>query len=168
LIKNGRTSEAWNILKDVQKDAAGTPLIEMINVEYMSALLSFEDNKYDQALQIFRKINNELPEVAEPKYFYAITLLKTGNISEAIQEFQRLSMWPNTSDNYFLGSVPGAQFDWPVPAVKSLYWLGIAYANQGNKEKSTAEFKKFLEIWKSADFNSAEINDAKMQLKKLE
>ena len=168
LFKNGRSAEAWNILKEVQKDVNNVSLPEKISVEYLSALLSYEDNKYDQALQTFRKIKSELPVVAEPEYFYAITLLKTGQTSEAIQEFQRMSYWPNTNDNFFLGSIPGAQPDWPVPAVKSHYWLGIAYAYQGNKDKSIAEFKKFLDIWKDADFSSPEVNDAKLQLKKLE
>jgi len=168
LIKNGRSADAWNIHKELQKDADNVSVPEKITVEYLSALLSFEDNKYNRALQIFRKINSELPAIAEPKFFYAITLLKTGHISDAIQEFRRTSDWPGTNDNFLLSLIPGALLDWPVPAVKSHYWLGIAYATQGNKDKSVAEFKKFLEIWKDADFNSPEIVDAKLQLNKLE
>ena len=48
------------------------------------------------------------------------------------------------------------------------YWLGVAYEQQGNKEKAINEYKKFMDIWKDADFNSPEMKDAKTRVAKLE
>jgi serine/threonine protein kinase len=167
LIKNGKSSETHSILDQILKDVNGvSPLLQVV-VDYSSALVSYEEEKYDQALDTFRKVFQSIPPNHEPNIFYGITLLKTGQTLEAISEFQRLIFWPQFSDVYFLPGVPGADLDWPVPQVKAHYWLGVAYEKQGNKNKALNEYKKFLEIWKDADFNSPEIKDAKMRSAKL-
>jgi len=76
--------------------------------------------------------------------------------------------WPQGIDLYIVSGIPGADLDWPVPQVKAHYWLGVAYEKQGDKNKALAEYKKFLDIWKDADFNSPEMKDAKVRVAKLE
>jgi hypothetical protein len=67
-----------------------------------------------------------------------------------------------------LNSLPGTELDWPVPAVKAHYWLGVAYEKLGEKEKAATEYRTFLEIWKDADFKSAELVDAQVRLVSLD
>lgn len=76
-----------------------------------------------------------------------------------------MALWPNSI--FILEEIPGAAAYWPIPAVKAHYWLGVAYELQGKKNKSIKEFRKFIEIWKDADFKSPELNDAKARILKL-
>ena len=167
LIKNGKSSEAHGVLDEMQKDVNGVSPILQVTADYSSALVSFEEGKYDQALETFRKVFQALPPNHEPNIFYGITLFKTGQTSEAISEFQRLMFWSQNTDLYILFGIPGADLDWPVPQIKAHYWLGVAYEKQGDKNKALTEYKKFLGIWKDADFNSPEIKDAKVRVDKL-
>ena len=103
-----------------------------------------------------------------PQYFYAVTLLKTGNISGAINEFQRMSRQvPIGFHNAFRLDFLPTFFYWPVAVVKSHYWLGLAYEQKGSKAEAIKEYQTFLNIWKDADFDSPELKDAKSRLSKL-
>ena len=168
LIKNGKSYEAHTVLNNLENDVSGIPGLAGVTADYTRALISFEEEKIEPALDGFRKVIQALPPNHEPNIFYGIALLKTGQTSEAITELQKLSYWPPNNDIYILRGRPGADLDWPVPAVKAHYWLGVAYAQQGNKEKAEAEFKKFLDTWKDADFTSPELKDAKIQIQKFQ
>ncbi len=167
LAKNGKSSEAKNMINSLENDVKGKSLLLQITADYASALVSFEENKFDQALETFGKVMQALPPNHEPNIFYGVTLLKTGQTSEAIGEFQHLLYEPGNNDVYILKGFPGNDFYWPIPQVKAHYWLGVAYEKQGDKNKAISEYKKFLDIWKDADFNSPEISDAKVRLAKL-
>ncbi|HSD64380.1 MAG TPA: protein kinase [Ignavibacteriaceae bacterium] len=167
LIKNGKSAEAQSVLDDIQKDVKNVTPILQVTADYSAALFSYEEGKYDLAIQKYRKVIQELPPNYEPNIFYAVTLLKTGQLSEAITELKRICEWPQNGDNFIIPFIPGAEYDWPIPAVKAHYWLGIAYEKQGNKQNALSEYKKFLEIWKDADFTSPELNDAKERIAKL-
>lgn len=167
LVKNGKSSEAHSVLDDMQKDIIGRSPALQLTAEYSSALVLLEEGKNELALEKFRKVFQSLPPNHEPNIFYAITLLKNSQTSEAISEFQRLMFWPRNDDVLILRGIPGADLDWPVPQIKTHYWLGVAYEKQGDKNKALTEYKKFLDIWKNADFKSPEINGAKAQIEKL-
>ena len=168
LIKNDKSLEAYNMIDGIEKDVNGVSPLLQFTADYSSALVSYEDGEYDKALETFRKVFQALPPNHEPNIFYGITLFKTGQTSEAIYEFQRIMSWPQGIDLYIVSGIPGADLDWPVPQVKAHYWLGVAYEKQGDKNKALAEYKKFLDIWKDADFNSPEMKDAKVRVAKLE
>jgi len=99
--------------------------------------------------------------------FYSICLLKCGQLSKAAYEFRRLAYWPGNGSIYLFGDVIGAIAYWPVQAVRSHYWLGVIYEQQGKKEEAVNEYRKFLDTWKDADFESPEINDANKRVIKL-
>ena len=168
LIKNGKSSEAHSVLNNLRNDVSGVPGLLRITADYTNALISLEEGKNEPALEGFRKVIQALPPNHEPNIFYSIALLRAGQTSDAIDELQQLRDWPANSDIYILDGLPGIDLDWPAPAVKAHYWLGVAFEKQGNKEKAVAEFKNFLDIWKEADFTSPELKDAKIQIQKLE
>ena len=169
LMKNGKSIEAKKMLNTIQKDVSDRSTVLQIYADYSSALLSFEEKKYDLALQKFKKAFSKLPPNHEPNFFYAVTLLKCGQLSEAIKEFNRLLYWPAVAvGNYLLFVLPGSVDYWHIPAVKAHYWLGVAYENQGRYDKAIKEYDKFLDIWKDADFASLELTDAKTRVLKLE
>jgi tetratricopeptide (TPR) repeat protein len=119
------------------------------------------------ALKQFKKAFSILPPNHEPNFFYSVCLLKCRYLSEAVNEFQRLIYWPANGSLYLFGNVIGSIAYWPVQAVKAHYWLGVAYEQQGKKKEAVKEYKKFLEIWKDADFDSPEITDANRRVLKL-
>ncbi|HKJ81764.1 MAG TPA: tetratricopeptide repeat protein, partial [Ignavibacteriaceae bacterium] len=168
LVKNGKLSEADNLVNEIKKDVKNTYSSLQLQADYISALVIFEEGKYTAALEQFSKVVNKLPPNHEPNIFYAISLLKNGQIPAAENELNRLVYWPSTNDLYLVGFIPGEVTFWPIQSVKARYWLGVAYEQLGKKEKAITEYKKFLNIWKDADFNSSEIKDAKVKLAKLE
>ena len=104
-----------------------------------------------------------------PLYHHALSLLKTGHTQEAIQEFERLTTWVALGNPYFdLDYLTFNEYQATgIAAVKAHYWLGVAYEQQGQKDQAIKEYQKFLDIWKDADFKSADISDAKIRLTKL-
>ena len=168
LVKNGKAAEAENLLQNMQKDLAGSPPATQVRLMFASALIYFDEGKYSIALDEFKKAYQILPPNHGPNIFYAICLLKNGQTSDAVNELQRLVYWPATSDNYLLPGIPGAIGYWPIQSVKAHYWLGVAYEQQGYKDKAINEYKKFLDIWKDADFKSPEVADARQQITKLQ
>ena len=165
---NMKISEAETQLDDLLKDITlnNSPYTQAI-AKYFSAIISFQEGKYELALEKFKKVYSLLPPNHEPNIFFAITLLKSGHIPEAITELQRLKYWAGNQETYILLNVPGNFGDWPIPQVKAHYWLGVAYERQGKKDNAIKEFNRFLDIWKDADFKSAEIIDAKARVAKL-
>ena len=167
LAKNGKSSESHTVLSGLSNDVRGkAPLFE-VTADYASALVALEEGNDGPSVEKFRKVFQALPPNHEPNIFFGIALLKTGQIEEAVAEFQRLQYWPQSSDLYLLQGIPGADLDWPVPQVKAHYWLGVAYARQGNRDQAIKEYETFLNIWKDADFKSNELADARTRLAKL-
>jgi serine/threonine protein kinase/tetratricopeptide (TPR) repeat protein len=167
LAKLGRYSEAYKLLDSIRTDIAGiTPRLQ-VSAEYLSAIISLEEGNNEIALKQFKKAINILPPNHEPNFFYSVCLLKCGHLPEAVSEFQRLIYWPGTGSNYLFGDVIGSIAYWPIQTVKAHYWLGVAFEQQGKKEEAIKEYKKFLDIWKDADFDSPEITDANKRVLRL-
>ncbi len=168
LAKNGDFNAADKLINSIQSDVKDeTPLLHFM-ANYASGLVFFEEGKVEQACDKFTDAFSKMPPNHEPNIFYGISLLKTGMTSDAIKEFRLLLYWPANGEMYFFNTLPGSETEWPIPAVRAHYWLGVAYEKQGRMDDALKEYKKFLEIWKGADFVSAEIKDAKKRVAKLE
>ena len=167
LAKLERYSEAYKLLDSIRNDITGTTPRLQVSADYLSAIISFEEGNYKMALKKFEKALDILPLNHEPNIFYSVCLLKCGYLSKAITEFKRLIYWPGNVSNYLLGDMIGAMAYWPVQAVKAHYWLGVAYEEQIKREEAINEYKKFLDLWKDADFESPEINVANKRVLKL-
>ena len=101
-----------------------------------------------------------------PSIYFAVSLLKCDKVPEAIELLQRLTDFPPLY-GLSIGAIPGYFEQWPIPAVKAHYWLGVAFEKQGKTDKAKIEYTKFLDIWKEADFISPELRDAKERVSKL-
>jgi tetratricopeptide (TPR) repeat protein len=89
-------------------------------------------------------------------------------VKEAVAEFDLLSRSaPIEFELYDNPQLAMAEYRIPIGAVKAHYWLGVAYEQQGQKDKAVKSYETFLDIWKNADFKSPEIADAKARLSKL-
>ncbi|HEU4437352.1 MAG TPA: tetratricopeptide repeat protein, partial [candidate division Zixibacteria bacterium] len=166
-VKNGDSKAAYKVMEELKKDLAKNPRRWQPSYDYLSGVLAFEEGKYELALEQFQKALKPLFPMGAPQYYYALCLLKTGRLREAIAELERMTWWTFIStDNLNFNFLP-IQRHWSVTSVKAHYWLGVAYEQQGDKEKAKKEYETFLDIWKDADFNSPELADAKGRLAKL-
>jgi len=173
-LKNGNREGSDKLLAEIRRDLtakglAGRPAVKA-SEDFFRALFSYEEGKYDEAVEFYKKVfQNRLPNRG-PDYRYALSLLKTGRVDEAIDEFKRLTWWPLRSGVHIrffdLAEFP-TWFYLPIASVKAHYWLGVANEQKGDKDKAIKEYEKFLEIWKDADFNPPEIADAKVRLGRL-
>jgi serine/threonine protein kinase/tetratricopeptide (TPR) repeat protein len=164
---SGDSRTSSKIMSQLKGDLDRNLPQQQVRYDYALGLLAFEEGKYNVAVEQFRKsLGRVLPNHA-PQFHYGVSLLKTGNLREAVEELQRVTWWyPISLPPISLFFLPTSQY-WPIASVKALYWLGVAYEQLGQKEKAVGEFEKFLEIWKTADFDSPELKDARARVARL-
>jgi tetratricopeptide (TPR) repeat protein len=133
--------------------------------DWFAGILAVERGEYDVALKEFSKSLSKFLPNHPPQYHYALALLKSGRIGEAITEFQRMTWCPAGAGPFSAFSPMDAY--WPIAAVKAHYWLGVAYEQQGKRDQAVKEYNIFLDIWKNADFKSKEMQDAHTRLAML-
>ncbi len=168
LVKNHKIAEAEKVIESLDRDKDKSFPWVALHALYSRAILSFEEGNYELALERFNETASKMHPLHEPNLFYGICLLKTGRIKQAEAEFNRMKDWPMTDLSYQFYFVPGGAFYGYISNVKAHYWLGVTYEKLGEKKKAEKEYRNFLDTWKDADFNSPELNDAKIRLAKLE
>ena len=77
---------------------------------------------------------------------------KAGNLFNAQGEFEKIL-------SLNLGRIGDGDF-----YARSLYTLGKIFEQQDQKEKAIEYYERFLGLWKDADPELAEVDDAKMRL----
>ncbi len=167
-LRNGNRDTAYQLLNDLKREAVGRKRVEMRWFpNYTAGFLAYEDGKYRVAVENFEK-ELKRRRLQGPLFQYAVALLKTGRIDEAIKELKRVTWWVPMGDagEDFVANLP-VRTAWPIFAVKAHYWLGVAYEQKGDKVKAVQEYEKFLDIWKNADPGIAEITDARERLTQL-
>ena len=165
----GNIAMSSKIMMEIDHDVDKKRVLQLARYDYTAALIEYEQGKYEAAALRFGKAFQSLYPNHAPQLFYGISLLKSGRISEAILELQRVTRLYGV-DVFGPTDVTSTLCTFvyfPIGTVKAHYWLGVAYEQQGQKDQSIKEYQTFLEIWKDADFKSKEINDAKMRLSKL-
>ena len=166
-LKNGHPKQGYKLLQEALRDVKVKDLSYQVGENYMLALLAYEEGKYDLAVELFKKAFQAALPNRGPQYQYALSLLKTDKLSEAIEELSRLTRYPYYSGDHMrpfdLSRSPTWNY-WPIASVKAHFWLGVAYEQQGNKAKAKEEYEKFLEIWKDADTEVPELVDARKRL----
>jgi tetratricopeptide (TPR) repeat protein len=78
-----------------------------------------------------------------------------GLVDKAIAEYERLI------------TVQGERGKWTLIHPRYHYQLARLYENKGQKDKAREQYQKFLEIWKEADSDIPEVEDAKKRLANL-
>ncbi len=167
LAANGDIATAVKTASDLQRDVAQTGVFNTCTGDYSAALMEYEQGKFDLAVAQFAKAFQHLPPNRSPQLLYGVSLLKTGHVREAISEFQRLSNWVPISYPWITLQFLPTSTMLPTASVKVHYWLGVAYEQMGEKARAVAEYERFLDTWKDADFKSPELLDAKARVAKL-
>jgi len=89
-------------------------------------------------------------------YLLARAYLEAGRLGEAVGEFEKA-----------LSRYDVSRYSYAIWAVKAYYLLGLAYEKSGWNKKAIEKYEEFLDIWKDADPEIEEVEDAKERLKKL-
>ena len=166
-LKAGNTEMFSKLTDEMRKSLIEDSPNQQARFEYTLGAGSYEQGKYDAALEHFGKAAQWLAPNHIPPLTVAVAHLKTGRIAESVEELKKISMWVAVDvEQYTLSFLPLLENLWTA-SVKAHYWLGVAYEQQGQKNQAMKEYEKFLEIWKDADFKSREIEDARVRVAKL-
>ncbi|HTK82101.1 MAG TPA: FlgO family outer membrane protein [Bacteroidota bacterium] len=162
-----RNPQAAMKISDGVNKSIGDNVVNRLRYDFAWGIMEFERGNHSAALDRMNKALRSVQPNHAPLYFHALSLLKAGRIQEAIDEFQRNVRYaPIQYTPYDLDRLPMSPYGM-IGVVKSHYWLGTAYEQQGNKQQAIEEYDKFLQLWKNADFKSSELADAKVRLSKL-
>lgn len=164
-LKKGDVAKSNALMEEIRNAVKGKMPWWQVSLDYTNALASFEEGKYANSVGLFGKAFDRICPNRAPNYHYGVALIKTGRTSEGIRELERVSWWSPILWSWLNVSFTNSY--WPIAAVKAHYWLGVAYEEQGSKDKAIKQYETFLNIWKNADFDSPELSDAKARLGKL-
>jgi tetratricopeptide (TPR) repeat protein len=119
--------------------------IELIKGDFPTAITYLQRGLLQHASPLF-----------EARYLLALAYEKSGQPEPAAQLLeQALSRY----DERRLG--------YPLWAVKAHYWLGKAYEHLERREEAMAKYGEFLDIWKDADEDIPELQEARERLQTL-
>jgi serine/threonine protein kinase/lipopolysaccharide biosynthesis regulator YciM len=82
----------------------------------------------------------------------ALSYYKSGDLEKAIEEYERI-----------ISLTTGRRFSGDIYAT-SFYMLGKIHEQQGDTAKAIEHYEKFLDLWKDADPDIAEVDDARKRL----
>ncbi|UCF83807.1 MAG: tetratricopeptide repeat protein, partial [Desulfobacteraceae bacterium] len=152
--------EIKSLLPDMvmENAALGNLLMDLLQGEVLLARGDF-----DKALEVGKRAcGPESPYWIPGQFLYeyeayfldltARIYARMGDVGKAISEYERL-----LKTNYSTG------FSFPINPIFR-YRLGLLYERANEASKAKAEFEKFLDLWKDADPEIAEVEDAKKRL----
>jgi tetratricopeptide (TPR) repeat protein len=53
------------------------------------------------------------------------------------------------------------RLSWPIPYVRSFYFLGKIHENRGEMDKARGYYRRFYEYWKDGDIDGERVKEAK-------
>jgi serine/threonine protein kinase/tetratricopeptide (TPR) repeat protein len=92
------------------------------------------------------------PEHAPIWFSLASAYLLAGRDEEAASYFRRVL--ESTTE----------RANWPIPYVRSLYFLGKIEEKRGNTEKARAHYGRFLEFWNDGDLDRERVEEARSKI----
>ncbi len=110
---------------------------------------------FDRALSLLPFQHSEQDDQALFIYPLALTYYKAGDLEKAQEQFQKIISL--TTGRLFFGDI----------FAKSYYMLGKIYQEKGWGEKAIEHYTRFLELWKDADPEIPELEDARDRLTQL-
>jgi tetratricopeptide (TPR) repeat protein len=82
--------------------------------------------------------------------------LAAGDKDEAARWFERIA--DSTTEHVV----------WPIPYIRSFYFLGSIYEDRGNLARAHQYYQRFVDFWKGGDLDRQRIEEAEMKLASIE
>jgi serine/threonine protein kinase/Tfp pilus assembly protein PilF len=135
----------------------------MRHYEHLMGRIALAEGHPDQAVDRFKKALKLLPsqmdEGSDSQAFYydalAAAYYQARNWSKAIKTYKQII------------SLTTGRLEWGDIYARSYYWLGKIYQLSGNNTAAAGSYEIFIQMWKNADEDLPEVDDAKMQLQAL-
>ena len=89
-----------------------------------------------------------IPQHVPVWYALATASLATGDQERAFRWFERIA--ESTTE----------RLDWPIPYVRSFYFLGKIHEGRGEKEKARKYFQRFVDYWRDGDIDREKVEEA--------
>ncbi|MBD3258421.1 protein kinase [candidate division GN15 bacterium] len=148
----GDSAKALAILSKLKRDSANLTAEQTVPMTLAQGMANFELGRFDIAANHFEKLVER-----EKSTFITLWLarcrLEAGNLGEAVELFE-----------WCLGRYDEQRAELASYAARLHYWLGIAYEQSGWNDKAVEQYRTFLDIWKDADPDRQEVDDARTRL----
>ncbi|MBN1222935.1 MAG: protein kinase [Candidatus Aminicenantes bacterium] len=160
LAEMGRMDEARKTAEEIKGLVDTGPFKKHIrHYHFLMGMIELKTKNYSEAIGSFKKAASLLPHPVDfitddglYRYFLALAYHESGDLQAARDEFEAL-----------VGFIPGRNTYGDLYA-ESYYKLGQIYEQQGNTAKARENYEKFLSLWKDADPNFPEVEDARKRL----
>jgi tetratricopeptide (TPR) repeat protein/predicted Ser/Thr protein kinase len=157
LARTGRIEQAEEVIRDLESRIKKDVLAHSDSYWVVKGNIAYARGDLDEAIACFGKGLEAAPE----PYFHirsmlGETYLQAGRLDMAVATFEKA-----------LQRYDEARALCPVRAVKTQYWLGLAYERSGWTSRAAEQYKIFLDIWKDADPGIPEIEEARQHLARL-
>lgn len=160
--------EAQQTAKEIKESIEKLINKKLIRYYYhLIGMTELEKENFPKAIEYFRKAISLMPSQYS---FYpegikfehalfinslALAYYKSGDLEKAREEYERITKL--TTGRFFYGDI----------YAKSFYMLGKIHEEQGTTAKALEHYEKFLDLWKDADPDFPEVEDAKERLAAL-
>jgi len=165
-LKEGHLDVARSRLAEVESFLPRISFAYKAYVSFLHDLLKGEillaEGSVDKAIDVMEKASSPgRPPLIQNIIGFSVPFMKDvlanaykekGQIDKAIAEYERLM------------TIQPEQGRWALIHPRYHYQLGKLYDDKGLKDKARKQFQKFLEIWKDADPDLPEVEDAKKRL----
>ncbi|MCH7878419.1 MAG: protein kinase [candidate division Zixibacteria bacterium] len=157
LARAGKISEAelyadtLDALVDTTKDTTRSQILHVTRGE-----IAFAMQDYTEAVKQGELALGFTPNNFVRRYQLGRAYLANGQLAEAVEMFTKALSRYDSNRMQRAGA-----------NVKAYYYLGIAYEKSGWTDKAIEQYVTFLNIWKNADPEIKEIDDAKARLAQL-
>jgi tetratricopeptide (TPR) repeat protein len=122
---------------------------------FITGIAQYSHGNYEDAFENLKALD-EYYGSFETAYILGRCALETNRLEEAVEAFENRPIISGSS-----------RFHWGIWAVKSYYYLGLAYEKSNWIGKAIEMYEEFLDIWKSADPGRPEIENAQNRLRHL-
>ncbi|MEJ2719792.1 MAG: protein kinase [bacterium] len=156
LAKNGDLATAEDQLARFRDNVDSTDPKQMDRYWFAKSQIALEQGDPDSACAYLERLSGGSYNKFIIAYDLGVAYLAAGRLSEAVEELER-----------YLGQAMWASLYIPLNRVRAYYYLGIAFEKSGWRDKAIEQYETFLEIWKDADPDLKEIDDAKRRLSAL-
>jgi serine/threonine protein kinase/Tfp pilus assembly protein PilF len=155
LFHCGETTAAEEMLGEFVANIDSLNETKMMGYATLKGLLRLRRGDPDAACSYLERATRNMKNFSR-QYWLGRAYLEADRQEEALAVFD--DMLTRYTEN---------RAEWPILAVKALYYAGVASERTGHASQARARYERFLDFWGNADPVEAEVLDARSRLQAL-